>query len=162
MGPMVQRMWKAAALGTVVFGATLMGEMVATADAPHAVEVPPHAEVMVIHATKCEHKSIDPAIGDAPPPSLGYDCLKLLDRKSLPLVVGAGSTMTLPNGRTFELRYNGRAEGKHKVTASVSNADRSPGFTKLADIAAEPNKPFHVGGFAHQGGVLFLSTKIVP
>lgn len=153
--PLVQRMWKAAALGTVVFGASMMGEMVASADAP------PHAEVMVIHATKCEKRSVDPAIGEAPP-SLGYDCLKLLDRKSLPLVLNQPATMTLPNGRTFELRYNGRDGGKHKVTASISNADKSPGLTKLADINAEPNKAFNVGGFAYQGGVLLLSTKIVP
>lgn len=159
MGPWL----RAASLGMLVLGGSLVGG-VASADPPvaHVVEVAPHAEVMVIHATKCDHKTVDPAIGEAPP-SLGYDCLKLLDKKSLQLTQGQGSTMTLPNGRTFELRYNGKADGgKHKVTASISNADKSPGLTKLADINAEPNKPFNVGGFAHQGGVLLLRTKIVP
>ncbi len=127
----------------------------ATADAP------PRAEVMVIHATKCEKKSVDPRIGDAPP-ALGYDCLKLLDKKTMPLSLNQPSTAGLPSGRTFQLLLTAKAGPRFKVTASVSPADGSAGFTKLADITADPNKPFNVGGFAYQGGVLVLTVRIVP
>lgn len=154
----MKMLWKSAAAAVHVAalaGASLVGERVADADAA------PHAEVMVIHATKCDHKSVDPQIGEAPP-SLGYDCLKLIERKSMNLVVNQPSTAPLPNGRTFQLVHTGKADAKFKVTASISNADQTPGFTKLADISADANKPFNVGGFAHQGGVLLLSVKIVP
>jgi hypothetical protein len=121
----------------------------------------PKAEVMVIHATKCEKKSVDPQIGDAPP-ALGYDCLKLLEKKTMPLVLNQPSTMPLPNGRTFQLLHTAKVDKRFKVTASISRADKSGAFDKLADITADPGKPFNVGGFSHQGGVLVLTVKIVP
>ena len=151
----MRMLWKSAAAVAALAGASLVGERLADADAA------PHAEVMIIHATKCAVKSVDPQIGEAPP-ALGYDCLKFIDRKSMPLVVNQPSTALLPNGRTFQLVHTGRADAKFKVTASISNADQTPGFTKLADINADANKPFNVGGFAHQGGVLLLTVKIVP
>lgn len=127
---------------------------VATADAP------PKAQLMVIHATKCAEKKVDPAIGDAPP-AMGYDCMQLLEKKALPLVQGTPATTSLPNGRTFQLAYNGKSPDKrYRVTASISPPDKSPGFTKLADITAETNKPFNVGGFSYQGGVLVLAVRI--
>lgn len=121
----------------------------------------PKAEVMVIHATKCDKKSVDPQIGN-PPPALGYDCLKLLERKAMPLPMNQAATMPLPNGRTFQLLHTGMADRRYKVTASMSPADKSPGFVKLADITADPNKPFNVGGFSYQGGVLVLAVRILP
>jgi hypothetical protein len=121
----------------------------------------PRAEVMVIHATKCEKKSVDPRIGEAPP-ALGYDCLKLLDKKTMPLTLNQPSTAALPNGRTFQLLHTAKAGPRYKVTASVSPAGGGSGFTKLADITADPNKPFNVGGFAYEGGVLVLTVRIQP
>src|SRR4051812_11107772 len=56
----------------------------------------PKAEVMVIHATKCEKKNVDPQIGDTPP-ALGYECLKLIDKKLLPLALNQPITTSLPN-----------------------------------------------------------------
>lgn len=126
-----------------------------------AADAAPKAELMVILATKCSEKKVDPAIGDVPP-SMGYECMKLLDRKTLPLTQGSPSTASLPNGRTFQLAYNGPADKRYKVTASISPPDKGPGFTKLADITAEPNKTFNVGGFSYQGGVLVLAVRIVP
>lgn len=121
----------------------------------------PKAEVMVIHATKCEKKSVDPAIGDAPP-ALGYDCLKLVEKKTLPLPLGQPVTTALPNGRTFQLLHSSKVGPRFRVTASVSPADGSGGFTKLADITADANKPFNVGGFSYKEGVLVLTVRIVP
>jgi hypothetical protein len=142
--------------GLALAGAVLFGQ-VPRAEADNA----PRAELMVVHATKCAEKKVDPAIGDAPP-SLGYECMKLLDKKSMALVANQPSTTSLPNGRTFQLAYNGRAENRYKVTASISPPDSGAGFVKLADITAEPNKTFNVGGFAYQGGVLVLAVRIVP
>lgn len=142
-------------MGAVVAGMSLFGGTAAQADTA------PHAEVLIIHATKCAQKSVDPKIGEAPP-ALGYDCLKLLDTKTMPLVLNAPSTTQLPNNRTFQLVHTGKADSKFKVTASISNADGTPGFSKLADVSADPNKTFNVGGWNHQGGVLLLTVKIVP
>lgn len=119
----------------------------------------PSAEVMVIHATHCDKKTVDPAIGDAP--GIGYECLKLLDKKALPLKQGAPAKMGLPNGRTFQIAFNGMDKNRFKVSTSISTPDGGS-FVPLADIAAEPNKKFHVGGFAYQGGALMLGIRIAP
>ena len=143
-------------LGALVAGAALVGH------APEAsADSPPKAEVMIIHATKCDKKSVDPQIGDTPP-ALGYDCLKLVEKKTLPLSLNQASTAPLPNGRTFQLLHTAKVANRFKVTASISPADGSAGFTKLADITADANKPFNVGGFSYQGGVLVLTVRIVP
>ncbi|MDF2692811.1 MAG: hypothetical protein K0S65_1194 [Labilithrix sp.] len=144
----------------------ILGALAATAAfigrAPEAsADAPPKAEVMVVHATKCEKKSVDPALGDTPP-ALGYDCLKLVEKKTLPLTLNQASTTSLPNGRTFQLLHSAKVGNRYKVTASISPADGSAGFTKLADITADPNKPFNVGGFSYKGGVLVLTVRIVP
>jgi hypothetical protein len=143
-------------VGIALAGAVFFGHLpIAAADSA------PKAELMVVHATKCAEKKVDPAIGDAPP-SLGYECMKLLEKKSFALAQNQPGTTLLPNGRTFQLAYNGRAENRYKVTASISPPDGGAGFVKLADITAEPNKTFNVGGFAYQGGVLVLAVRIVP
>lgn len=142
--------------GAVVFGLALVGQApIANADAV------PNAEVMIIHATKCDTKKVDPEIGDAPP-ALGFDCLKLLDKKSMPLVLNQPSTTTLPNGRTFQLLHTAKVENRYKVTASISPTDGTKGYVKLADITADPHKPFNVGGFTHDKGVLVLRVRILP
>jgi hypothetical protein len=150
-------MRKVLSLAAIATGAALV---LGNASAARA-DAPPKAEVLVIHATKCDKKSVDPQIGDTPP-SLGYDCLKLIEKKSLPLPVGQASTTPLPNGRTFQLIHTGKADNRYKVTASISPADGSGGYVKLADITAEPSKPFNVGGFSYQGGVLMLTVRILP
>ncbi len=145
------------AFGALALGAVLLGHVPrAEADAGT-----PKAEVLVIHATKCDKKSIDPAIGDAPP-NLGFDCLKLLEKKTMPLALKQASTTTLPNGRTFQLVHTAKIDNRYKVTASISPPDGSGGYVKLADITADANKPFNVGGFTYQNGVLVLTVRILP
>ena len=120
----------------------------------------PKAEVLVIHGTTCAAPTVDPQIGEVPP--LKHNCWKLLDKKLLPLAQGAPSTMGLPNGRTFQVAYNGQSPDKRfKVAASISKPDGA-GFNPLAEITAEPGKKFHVGGFAYQNGSLVLAIRIVP
>lgn len=143
----------AAACATLCGGVTGIRE----ADAQAAG---PSAEVLVIHGTTCPTPSVDPAIGEVPP--LKHNCWKLIEKKLLPLAQGAPSTMGLPNGRTFQVAYNGRAADKRfKVAASISKPDGA-GFNPLAEITAEPGKKFHVGGFAYQNGSLVLAIRIVP
>ncbi len=80
-------------------------------------------------------------------PPLKYNCWKVLDRKQLALTQGTPSTMKLINGRTFQVAYNGLSPDKrYKVAASISAPDGN-GFNSLAEIAAEPGRKFHVGGF---------------
>ena len=126
---------------------------------PASADAAPQAEILVIHATHCADKKTDPAIADVP--GMGYECLKLLDTKSVSLVQGTPGTAQLPNGRTFQLAYNGKDGPKFKVTASMSTPDNK-GFSKLADFSAEPNKKFHLGGFSYQGGTLILAIRIKP
>jgi hypothetical protein len=123
---------------------------------------PPKADVLVIHGTDCATPKVDPAIGDVPP--LKHNCWTLLDHKTLTLNQGAASTMGLANGRTFQIVYNGKTTEtppRFKVSTSISKTD-GPGFNPLADIAAEPGKKFHVGGFVHQNGTLLLAIRITP
>ncbi|MCL2778343.1 MAG: hypothetical protein FWD73_10090 [Polyangiaceae bacterium] len=120
----------------------------------------PTAEVLVIHGTQCEKPSVDPAIGEMPP--LRYNCYKLLEKKRLPLSRGQASSMALPNGRTFQLTLHEVTSQKHyKVGAAISQPN-GKGFLKLADITAEPNKRFNVGGWAHEKGTILLGIRILP
>lgn len=120
----------------------------------------PQAEVLVIHGTQCDKPSVDPAIGEMPP--LKYNCYKLVEKKMMPLTKGQSSTTSLPNGRTFQLTFSDQtSDKKYKVGAAISQPD-GKGYMKLADITAEPNKRFNVGGFAYQNGALVLAIKIVP
>lgn len=120
----------------------------------------PQAEVLVIHATQCDKPGVDPAIGEMPP--LKYNCYKLVEKKMMPLTRGQSSTTSLPNGRTFQLTFSDQTPDKrYKVGAAISQPD-GKGYMKLADITAEPNKRFNVGGFAYQNGALVLAIKIVP
>ncbi len=141
--------------GSALLGSVLVPEA-------HAQPANPKAEVLVIHGTQCDKPSVDPQIGDVPP--LKYNCYKLLERKLLPLQQGTPSSMPLANGRTFQVAYNGVTGDKpprYKVAASISKPDGA-GFNPLAEIAAEPGKKFHVGGFAYQNGSLLLAIRIVP
>jgi hypothetical protein len=154
-----------AVMAALAVGAALLGQTsVASADPPATkaeAKETPRAEVMIVHATKCERKSVDPAIGDTPP-ALGYDCLKLIEKKTMVLPLNQGATTLLPNGRTFQLLHSARVGARYKITASISPADGSAGFTKLADITADANKPFNVGGFTYKGGVLVVTVRILP
>lgn len=147
-------------LATVIAGCALFIGVPRDAEAQPAAG--PKAEVLVIHGTTCATPSVDPQIGDVPP--LKHNCWKLLDRGLLPLTQGTPSTMKLPNGRTFQVSYNGLTAEKaprFKVGASISKPDGA-GFNSLAEITAEPGKKFHVGGFAYQSGSLVLAIRIVP
>lgn len=147
-------------LATVIAGCALMVGAPGIADAQPAGARSPSAEVLVIHGTTCATPSVDPAIGDVPP--LKYNCWKLLDKRLLPLAQGTPTTMPLPNGRTFQVAYNGLSPDKrYKVAASISKPD-GVGFNPLAEITAEPGKKFHVGGFAYQNGSLVLAIRILP
>lgn len=144
-----------AALGAVALGSALLATGRADAQGNAA-----KATVMVIHATDCDKPSVDPAIGEAPP--LKYKCYKLVEKKDLALVKGTPSTAPLPNGRTFQLTLTDTTPDKRfKVSAAISQPDNK-GFMTLANITAEPGKQFHVGGFAHGGGVLVLAIRVSP
>ena len=142
--------------GAVAAAALLVG----SARHARAEDPGPKAEVTVIHATHCKEKRIDREAKEAP--SMGFECLRLLDKKLLPLTPNHPSTINLPNGRIFTLAYNGRDKERHKLTASLNPPDGGAQLVKLADIAAEVNKPFNVGGLTHQGGVLILMVKVLP
>lgn len=146
-------------LGQLFMGALAASTVVLAVPSIAEADAAPKAEVMVIHATKCAEKKVDPKIGEAPP-AMGYDCLTLLDRKTMPLELNKPSAMALPNGRTFQLLHTERAGNRYKVSAAINAPDG--GFNNLATISAEPNKAFNVGGFAYQGGALVLTIKIVP
>lgn len=143
------------AFATMVAGAALFGTTRAEAQGTTA-----KADVLVIHATDCDKPSVDPQIGEAPP--LKYKCYKLVDRKQLALTKGQASTAPMPNGRTFQLTLTDTLPDKRfKVSAAISQPDNK-GFMSLANITAEPGKQFHVGGFAHGGGVLVLAIRVTP
>jgi len=146
-------------LASVLAACALLAGAPATADAQPAG---PKAEVTVLLGTPCAVKKVDPEVGEPPP--INYPCWKMSERKLLPLVQGTPGTMVLPNGRTFQVAYNGPTPDKpprFKVSTSISKPDAT-GFNPLADFTAEPGKKFHVGGFVHQGGSLVLAIRILP
>jgi hypothetical protein len=150
-------------LASLIAGcALLVGGPSGVIPAADAQPAGPKAEVLVLHGTTCAAPSVDPQIGEVPP--LKHNCWKLLDKKTLPLAQGTPSTMSLPNGRTFQVTYNGATAEKpvrYKVGAAISKPDGA-GFNPLADVTAEPGKKFHVGGFAYAGGSLVLAIRILP
>ena len=148
-------------LGALVLGAAALTSVASPVRAQaQAQGAGPHAEVLVIHGTQCDKPSVDPQIGEMPP--LKYNCYKLIERKMLPLSKGQPSTAALPNGRTFQITYGDlTADKRYRVAAAISQPD-GKGFLKLADITAEPNKRFNVGGFTYQNGALVLAIKCVP
>jgi hypothetical protein len=132
--------------------------------APTKAEAQPQglqAEVLVLHGTDCAVPFVDPQIGEVPP--LKHNCWHLLGQpRFLPLVQGSPSSTVLPNGRTFQVVYNGLSpDHRHKIGTWINKKD-GPGFNSLAEITAEPGKRFHVGGFAHANGTLVLAIRIVP
>jgi hypothetical protein len=134
---------------------------------PADAQANPRAEVLVIQGTNCTPPVVDPAIGPAPQ-GLKYNCFKLLDKKTLPLSTTQPSTMTLPNGRTFQINYGGTIppvppdkQSRYRVKAAISKPD-GPGFLPLAEISAEAQKRFFVGGFPYQDGGLVLAITILP
>lgn len=150
-------------VGALALGAALFAHVPAKADPPKAdAAKSAMAEITVIHASNCKEKSIDRALGDNPP-KLGFECMKKLgETKIVPLVLKQGSTAALPNGRTFQLFHSEMVGKRFKLVASISPADGSPGFNKLAEITADANQSFNVGGFAYQGGVLVVMVKVLP
>ena len=123
----------------------------------------PKADVTVLHGTPCPAKNIGPGVGE-PPPVL-FNCWVVKDHKTLALIQTTPGTMLLPNGRTFQVAYNGPTNEKaprFKVATSISKPDGSAGLNPLADFTAEPGKDFHVGGFLYGGGMLFIRIRIVP
>lgn len=120
----------------------------------------PNAEILVVHGTQCDKPSVDPEIGEAPP--LKYNCYKVLEKKQLPLQKGQASTTPLPNGRTFQVTLNDvTPEKRYKIGAAISQPD-GKSFLKLADITADANKRFTVGGWAYQQGAIVLLIRVVP
>ena len=75
---------------------------------------------------------------------------------------GKASTTTLPNDRTFQVTLNDvTSDKRYKVATAISQPD-GKSFLKLADITAEANKRFTVGGWAYQKGAIVLLIRIVP
>ncbi len=146
--------FKAIAAVTTV-GACLLGNA-STASA----DDPPKVEILVIHATKCGKKTVDRSITEPPPSAMGFDCMKLVEKKVVAMPVGKSDTTTLPNGRVFQLTHAERSNNRSKLTTSINGADG--GWTKLADVTADNNKMFNVGGWMHQGGVIVLTIKVLP
>jgi len=150
-------------LSAIALGCAVLTSAPAVEAQPQVQVQGPQAEVLIILATQCAQPSVDPKIGEMP--KLGYSCYKVVDTKYLALVKGQSSSAPLPNGRTFQITTNdiigSDKDKKYKMVASVSQPD-GKSFLKLADVTAEPNKRFHVGGFGYQGGALVLAIKVVP
>jgi hypothetical protein len=153
-------------LASVALGCALLAGAPRIAEAqpgpPGQANPGPKAQVTVLHGTPCQVKKVEADVGAEPP--INYPCWKVADRKLLNLAQGFPAAMALPNGRTFQIAYNGATNERpqrFKVAALISKLDGA-GFNPLADFTAEPGKDFHVGGFAHQGGTLVIRIRIVP
>ncbi len=128
---------------------------------PALADAVPTADVLVIQASNCATPFVDPKITEKP--NMGYTCYSVVGKQSLSLTAGSPSKMTLPNGRTFQITYNGTVDKssptRHKYNASISKPDNS-GFMTLADVNVELGKKVNVGGWNYNNGVLINQVSL--
>lgn len=134
---------------------------IATFVTPALADAVPQAEVLVIQASNCPTPSVDPQITEKP--NMGYSCYSVVGKQKLALTLGQPSKMQLPNGRTFQITYNGTVDKssptRHKFNAAISKPDNS-GTLSLADVNVELGKKVNVGGWNYNGGVLINQVTL--
>lgn len=119
------------------------------------------ATVFVIHASN-DGTGIDPVLKPYPelkqPPFSAYNSYRLLNKKSFTLN-SDGTNVSLPDGGTFNLRYNGKDGGKHAVQASITKKNGKK-FLPSVTVRAKAGQTFFIAGQKHDGGILVLGIRL--
>ncbi len=111
-------------------------------------------KVAVIHAVKGKAKS-DPALKKIEPALRkafgGYGTFKQLDKHNFELKQKGTKKVSLPNGSSAAVRYDGQ-KGKHhliRLTIPKSKVD--------VDLRAPAKRMFYQAGMKYKGGILILA-----
>jgi hypothetical protein len=122
------------------------------------------AEVLILHATN-EKKGIDPRIGKLPElgkvPFSDYDSYQVLDRARLPLKKDEPQQLTLPNGRTFQVRFLDQPQQDSVRLSASINRPNGKEFLPLLEVKAHVGQAFIVAGQSYRKGILVLVIRVV-
>jgi hypothetical protein len=152
---MLQQTWTVC---VSVFAIGLLASQVQAEDA--AVS----GEVLVILA-KEEAGEIDAQLKQLPalqkPPFSGFKSMKVLSTNGVTLKGDQASTVSLPNGRTLQLKLLERMpDGRHKVQVSINRpGKKEQDYLPLLTVIAS-GEPFFVAGQSYEGGTLVLGVRI--
>lgn len=156
----------AAVLAYSAAGTALPRTVVDAASAPVAAPARVAGEVVVLLATQSDAgRSVDAAIGAIPqlskPPFNAYGQWKLVDRKTVNLERGKGTSIPVANGRTLQLTYSDiTADKRFRVSAAMMREDGSS--LQKVNVVAATQEPFFLAGQKYQGGTLFIGITVKP
>ncbi len=164
-------MTRAVALSTflVALAAPLSGEAKPRPEGEGGAAASParvSGEVIVLLASQADGaRSIDAAIGALPqlakPPFSAYSHWKQVDRKTVTLERGRGTSVAVANGRTLQLTYTELASDRRfRVNAAVLREDGTP--LQKVNVVAAAQEPFFLAGQKYQGGTLFIGITLKP
>lgn len=122
------------------------------------------AEVMVLHGSNAGG-GIDNRVGNLAqlkkPPFSAYDTYKLLTQSRTPLVPGAETPVTLPDGGKITLTLKqATTPGRRKMAVTIHKPDGSV-FLPLAEVTTGTDDSFFVAGYRHKNGILVIGIKLV-
>lgn len=122
------------------------------------------AEVMVLHGSNAGG-GIDNRVGNLAqlkkPPFSAYDTYKLLTQSRTPLVPGAETPVTLPDGGKVSLTLKQAiTPGRRKMAVTIHKPDGSV-FLPLAEVTTGTDESFFVAGYRHKNGILVIGIKLV-
>jgi hypothetical protein len=129
-----------------------------------AEEAAASGEVLVILA-KEEAGEIDAPLKQLPalqkPPFSGFKSMKVLSTSAVSLKGEQPATVSLPNGRTLQLKLLERmADGRHKVQVSINRpGKKEQDYLPLLTVIAS-GEPFFVAGQSYEGGTLVIGVRI--
>ena len=125
-------------------------------------ESPVRGEVLVILAKEAAG-DVDARLKEMPalqkPPFNGFKSMKVLSTTGVELTESKDATVSLPNGRTLQLKLLERmADGRHKVQVSINRPGKQDYLPLLTVIAS--GEPFFVAGQSYEGGTLVIGVRV--
>jgi hypothetical protein len=127
-----------------------------------AAQAPVRGEVIVVLA-KEEAGTIDKQLESVKalkkPPFNGFKSMKVLATHGVKLTDNGDATVSLPNGRTLQLKLLERMpDGRHKVQVAINKKGKKDYLPLLTVIASD--EPFFVAGQKFEGGTLVIGVRV--
>jgi len=127
-----------------------------------AADAPVKSQVLVILA-KEEPGEVDPKLKQLralqKPPFNGFKSMKVLSTSDVELSNDKAATVSLPNGRTLQIKLLARMpDGRNKVQVSINRPDKQDYLPLLTVIAS--GEPFFVAGQRYEGGTLVIGVRV--
>ena len=122
------------------------------------------ADVLVIHASTTDAKTVDPRIAKmsqlSRPPFSAFNTFKVLDQKAVVLEKGRPSGLAVVNGQTLQLKLVEVTQDKRfHVSAGLTNS-AGQAVLRTLEVRAAPEEPFFVAGQSYEGGTLVIAITL--